>query len=325
VPNQIYAEMKVSKYIRQILALIILAIFVAYFIANKEKFRILLHMNFWLLILVASCYVVSIISNGIFTKFILEPFRKYISVVESFYVSLISSVGNFFAPAGVGFAFRAVYLKQKHGLQYSDYISTLSGNYILVFLINSIIALFSLAMLRNSSSARFETLVIIFGLMFIVSLILCFIKIPRSAEDKLQNMHLKKVGNILVRIIKGWSMITAHKNLMIRLAGLTVFNAGLSLAIIWLIITSLHLSASFPALLLFSVLGTLSLFINITPANLGVKEAIYLFSSTILGFSTTQILSIALIDRGVQFMVLLILWLLFSKYRGVPKKYYPQK
>jgi uncharacterized protein (TIRG00374 family) len=307
--------MKVSKYIRQFLALLVLAIFIAYFIANKEKFRILLHMNFWLLILVATCYVMAIISNGIFTKFILEPFGKYISIVESFYVSLISSVGNFFAPTGVGFAFRAVYLKQKHGLQYSDYISTLSGNYILVFLVNSIIALYSLAMLRNSSSAKFETLVIIFGLMLIGSLILCFIKIPKSAENKLKNMHLRKVGNILVRIINGWSMITAHKNLMARLTGLTVFNAGLSLAIIWLIITSLHLSASFPALLLFSVLGTLSLFINITPANLGVKEAIYLFSSTILGFSTTQILSIALIDRGVLFLVLFISWIATSRIR----------
>jgi uncharacterized protein (TIRG00374 family) len=307
--------MKVSKYIRQFLALLVLATFIAYFIANKEKFRILLHMNFWLLILVATCYVMAIISNGIFTKFILEPFGKYISIVESFYVSLISSVGNFFAPTGVGFAFRAVYLKQKHGLQYSDYISTLSGNYILVFLVNSIIALYSLAMLRNSSSAKFETLVIIFGLMLIGSLILCFIKIPKSAENKLKNMHLRKVGNILVRIINGWSMITAHKNLMARLTGLTVFNAGLSLAIIWLIITSLHLSASFPALLLFSVLGTLSLFINITPANLGVKEAIYLFSSTILGFSTTQILSIALIDRGVLFLVLFISWIATSRIR----------
>jgi uncharacterized membrane protein YbhN (UPF0104 family) len=100
---------------------------------------------------------------------------------------------------------------------------------------------------------------------------------------------------------------------MVQLIGLTFGGLALNTAMTWTIIHSLHLRIAFAPLLLFSVLGTLSIFINITPANLGVKEVIYLFSSSILGLSTTQILSIALIDRGVLFLVLAVFWIMFGR------------
>ena len=304
-----------SRKVSLILTLAVIAAFVVYFILNAHQFRPLLHANLFLLLVIAAAYVTSIAVSGLFTKIILIPFNKTISLTESFFVSLISSVGNFFAPIGAGFGFRAVYLKKKFGLPYSEYISTLSGNYILVFLVNSAFGLFALYLLRSRHDSEYSVLVAAFGIVFLFSLMLSLVKIP-TKNIKLQRTHwAKNFLGTLTRVTNGWNHIISHKRLMIQLTGLTILNLFITMFITFTIIKALHLSISFGPLLLFSVLGSLSLFINITPANLGVKEAIYLFSATVLGFSTYQILSIALIDRGVLFLVLIVLWLISPKLR----------
>jgi uncharacterized protein (TIRG00374 family) len=309
-------EAMLRKRASLLITLTVVAVFLIYFLANRGKFEALLHVNVLFLLLIALADLSTIFANGLFIRFIMKPFDKHISLKESSYVSMISSVGNFFAPVGSGFGFRAVYLKKKHGLGYSDYVATLYGNYVIVFLINSFFALLALYMLRHSAGRGYFTLVVLFGGMFVVSLLLSVIRVPRLKKDPdLRNKHLNFVTRSLISMAAGWNRIISNKLLLGRLITVTVFNFLISIVIAKLEISALHFSISFPALLLFSVLGSLSLFINITPANLGVKEAIYLFSSTVIGLSAPQILSIALIDRGVLFVVLFSLWLYFVKYK----------
>lgn len=305
------------KKLNLMLTLFVVIVFLIYFMTNLSKFNALLHVNILLLFLIAIADLLVIVANGAFIRFILTPFNKNISFKESSYVSMISSVGNFFAPVGSGFGFRAVYLKKKHGLSYSDYVATLYGNYVIVFLINSFFALLALYLLKNTDSSRgYFTLFILFAGMFMVSLLLTLVRIPGlKREVAIKNRHLNFVTASLINMASGWNKIISNKRLLVRLVTITVFNFLISLTVAKLEITALHFHIGFPALLLFSVLGSLSLFINITPANLGVKEAIYLFSSAVIGLSAPQILSIALIDRGILFIVLFSLWLYFVKYK----------
>lgn len=305
-----------SRTLSITLTLFVLVIFVVYFVFNASKFRPLLNTNLYLLVFIALGDITGIFINGLFTKFILRPFNKYIPILESFYVSLISSVGNFFAPVGAGFGFRAIYLKKKHNFSYSHYISTLAGNYIIVFLVNSLAGLLALYLLRSKSNSQYGVLVTIFSAIFIVSLVLSVVKIPSRVVERQENKYTRAVILNLARVTRGWNHIISHKKLLAQLVGLITLNLLLTIAITWTIIHSLHFAVSFAPLLLFSVLGSLSLFINVTPANLGVKEAIYIFSSGVLGFSTSQILSIALIDRGVLFLTLAFLWLFSSRVRS---------
>ncbi len=300
-----------NKKLRLSISILVLAVFAIYFFMNTAKFKPLLSVNIWLLLVIALGDVLGIFSNGLFTKFILRPFNKYIGLLESFYVSLISSIGNFFAPIGAGFGFRAVYLKKRHDFAYSNYISTLAGNYIIVFLVNSLAGLIALYLLRGKANSQYAVLAITFAAIFLFALILSLVKLPKL-KNRGSGSARKIINNIHV-VSEGWNRITSNKRLMLQLIGLTVFNLLLVMGITLAIIHSLHLSIGFAQLLLMSVLSFLSLFINITPANLGIKEAIYIFSSTVIGFSVSQILLIALIDRGVLFVVLASSWLLFGR------------
>lgn len=307
--------MSAMRLPKMLLTLLVISIFAVYFILNRTEFRPLLDVNASLLIAVAALNIFAIFVNGLFTKAILIPFKKHISITESFHVSLISSVGNFFAPAGAGFGLRAIYLKKKFGLAYSDFLSTLAGNYIIVFFVSSLAGLLSLWLLKDKQDSQYIVLLLVFLAIFAGSLTLSLVRIKIPTINT-RNKLLGPVFRNLERVVNGWSSIVKDKMLMLRLTAITILNVSATTILIWAIISSLHLQITIGALLLFSVLSSLSLFINITPANLGVKEAVYLFSSGILGFSTTQILSIALIDRGVMFLVLAGLWAVSHKIKA---------
>lgn len=290
----------------------VVAAFLVYLLFNSEKFRPLLHINIYYILVAALLNILAIFINGLFTKAILVPFGKNIPVSESFFLSLISSIGNFFAPAGAGFGLRAIYLKRRFNLAYSDFLSTLAGNYIIVFLVDSSAGLIALWFLRDRVNSRYLTLLFTLLTILVCSLVLSIFRIRVPVMDS-KNKYIGPVLRNLGRVVNGWASIVKEKRLVVKLTGLTLLNVISTIVLMGVIIGSLHFHISTAGLVLFSVLSSLSLFINITPANLGVKEAIYLFSASVLGFSTSQILSIALIDRGVFFGVLLLLWIASSK------------
>lgn len=297
-----------KRYRRQLLGLFVLAIFLLYFIKNKESFKLLLDIRPLYLIGVAMCYVAIVITNGLFIKYIIEPFKKYISVRESARVSLISSLGNFFASSGAGLGFRAVYLKKIHKLSYSDYMTTLYGNYLLIFIINAMFGLLSLVLVSNQSSLQFKGAVIFFAGLLAVSLVLCFVQLPKSLGTRIKNKFVAKTLKYLQNMTAGWNKIVRDRTLLLHLSTLVSIQLGLTIAIGWLEFSSLNISIGFPELLLFSVLGSLSIFVSLTPANLGVKEGIYLLTAGVIGITTPQIVSIALVDRGILFGTLFLLW-----------------
>lgn len=310
--------MKKIQLLRLLFSVTVVAIFAVYFVLNLDSFKSVLTVNIFYLFLIALCVMIGIVSNGIFTKVILRSFDKVISIQESVFVSLIAAAGNFFAPAGSGFGFRAIYLKKKHKLAYSDYVSILSGNYVMVFLITSIIGVVALAMLsdkmQGQASIAYITLWAAFLGLLVVSLALLFIKIPRRfIKQGTRHGIIGKIIAIIARISDGWLKITSDRILMLKLMLLIIGNMFVSTLALAFIMFALGFQFTLPGLLLFSALNSLATFINITPANLGIKEAVYIASSSVLGFTTAEVLSIALIDRVVLFVVLAVLWVLFGR------------
>ncbi|USN96598.1 MAG: flippase-like domain-containing protein [Candidatus Nomurabacteria bacterium] len=310
--------MKIVQNVKLIFSVFIVAVFILYFVLNAKSFEPVLHVNPIYLLFISICSILGIVSNGIFTKIVLKSFDRDISTRESIFVSLIAAVGNFFAPAGSGLGFRAVYLKKKHKLPYSDYVTILSGNYVMVFIIVSLMGIVALALLgggvgREESVAK-ATLWLVFTLLFLLSTPLLFIRKQNTIKTiKTNNSIMQKIIVIAGRISNGWIKITSDRSLVVKLLVLIVINTSVSTISLALIMIALQFSFTVPALFLFSALGSLTTFINITPANLGVKEAVYIASSSVLGFTTGQILSIALVDRATQFFVLAVAWLIFGK------------
>jgi uncharacterized protein (TIRG00374 family) len=63
-----------------------------------------------------------------------------------------------------------------------------------------------------------------------------------------------------------------------------------------------------------TAIGVLGILVAITPAGLGIQEAITVFSALTIGIGATEALSAALLGRAISLVVLFILGPIFSHY-----------
>lgn len=305
---------KIDKKLLSItLTVFIILLFFWYFFSNIEDFKQLSTINPIYVILLMLINVVFIVSNGIFMKLAVLLFGKKINTTESVRVSLISTAGNFFATAGSGLGLRAVYLKKKHGLAYSDYMSILFCNYIILFFVCSLLGFLSLYGIQKESSQNSIVLTIFMLILLLISFVAFFVRINPKYRKTTKIKWLNTVLEILYRISDGWRLILQNKKLMSGLIFLVLVNTFLIIVSTYFVMSSVGISLSFSSLVLFSVLGLLSVFINITPGNLGIKEAIYITFSTTIGLTTSQIILVSLIDRAALFFVIIVLWVMFGR------------
>lgn len=287
------------------LTIIFIGVFVIYFLQDPTRFNALREIPIYIVFIIAVFKLLIVVINGLFTKAILAAFGKNMDFKESSYLSLLSSIGNYFMPMQGGAGIRAIYLKTKYKLPYSYFISILSGNYIVTFLINSFIGLVSLIIIHQLTGVYSPLLYITFSIVFIGMIFLSIIQVPKKLVEKnFDFRYLNRIIKIIQEITKGWNIINGNKRLLFHLILLTLTN--FIVATIITVIEFQILNYDFTAwnILLYTSLASLSLLISLTPGSIGIKEAIFIFSSSVLGITNNQILQLAVIDRGTLFFVL---------------------
>ena len=250
----------------------------------------------------------TIFVNGVFIKVILQSFNKVITILESFYVSVISSLGNYFLPMRGGAAIRSVYLKKKYNFSYAHFVSTLYGNYIIVFLVSSFIGLLSLVLIDIKYSISSLPLYFFFGVLFVVMLVLSLVKFPLEKIKEPKRKFFGKVVGIVKNILKGWNIIVDDKELLFSLIGLTVVNIFVTNVLFYVQFRALNIDVNLLNTVLYNALSSVSLLVSITPGSLGIREGIFSITSDILGIANEQIMQLALLDRGVSVIVLIVLF-----------------
>jgi uncharacterized protein (TIRG00374 family) len=302
---------KLWKYIQVLITVVVVALFVIYFVNNKEDLQFLLSLDWRYLLLMTIFWLSIIFLNGVFIKVILKSFEKTISVLESFYISVISMVGNYFLPARGGAVIRSVYLKKNYNFPYSHFISTLYGYYILVFLINSFLALIALGANHFLNGIVSIPLYIFFGALFILMLILSLAKFPTKTKE-IENRVIRKIALFIKNIFNGWNMIANNKKLLFYLLLLSLGNYVFSLLLFWAEFQIVGLETNILNLIMYTCLSGVSLLISITPGSLGIREAVFLISSKSIGLGQEEILQLAVVDRGSLVILLSILVLFFT-------------
>lgn len=302
------------KHLKIIVTIGVLAYFIYYFYNNKSDLLAVLQIPPKYLTGIFLLSALTIFVNGVFIKVILQSFNKVITILESFYVSVISSLGNYFLPMRGGAAIRSVYLKKKYNFSYAHFVSTLYGNYIIVFLVSSFIGLLSLVLIHIKYSISSLPLYFFFGVLFVVMLLLSLIKFPLGKFKESKNKFLDRVLKIIKNILNGWNIIVTNKRLLLSLVLLTLINIFLGNILFYIQFKALNIDTNFINVILYNCLSGVSLLVSITPGSLGIREGIFSITSDILGINNEQIMQLALLDRGVMLLCLVglgvVLWVL---------------
>ena len=305
--------MKIRKLLTLVIIAATLGLFIWYFINNINDFRALLMIPWWSAVVVVMAIVVSIIANGYFIKLIMHASHLEISQVNATKASIISAVGNFFFPTGVGSIAQARYLKSSHHFSYTKYITSLSGNYILIFLVNGLLGLLALLFIpHNSTDPSYWTMLVIFSVMAGVNLCFAIFGVPTlSAKGQTRYAYVRRLKDVINRVAQGWNDLIKNKKLIILLTILILVNFIVSMIVGYFSMLAINVHVGFWPLVLYGTLGAITLVLNVTPGSVGVREGVILFTMGLVGLTVPQVLMVSIIERVARFLVLAAGLLLF--------------
>ena len=289
-----------------IIVLIILVVLGAYYLnKNIHEFKDLKLENWRYIFLIVPIFIFGYWLIGVVLDVLLRPFGIELNLKESFMISIVTGFYNLITPFRGGMVARGMYLKRRHNFAYTDFLATLAASYVIVFLISSFIGLLSVYLIFMFYGTFNWIIFLIFFGMFIGMLFIVIVA-PRFSERK--NNWI----NRFIRVINGWHLIKNNKKVIFYVGILSVIQILLGALMVYLQFKVFGLDVGYLKSLFLTCIGSLGILIAITPANLGVAEAITVFSALTLGIGAAESLGVALLGRAISIIVLFILGPWFS-------------
>ena len=266
-----------------------------YVFLNWQEFAVIFSIHIWrVVILVGLAFIHSFISAAQFAS-LYRALGVPMGIVESFF---LSTLGGFFAlvvPQAT-YLTKAVYLKQRYALPYSKTPAILLGSLAVFIIMGMAVIGLSLTILATTENidSRLAWLAIPFSLGIVL---LWRLHIP----DHLL-IRMGRAGNMLRLFLEGWSTLRQDRRCLVRISFyqfLMFVVSGMSFSVAFksigkdvspLVGTVLAASTSFTNL------------ISLTPANLGVQEAVVGYLAGLTGH--------AFVEGAVASMILRIIGLI---------------
>src|SRR3990167_2671624 len=262
------------KVIRGILSfgilLVLIVLAVLYLERNFEDFSELRFVSPMIILALILLFTFGYFLIGLTTKQLIRPLKINLGYFEAFALSVVTGFYNLITPLRGGMAVRAVYLKKKHNFSYTNFFSSLSASYVLIFLSAGIMGLLSSGIIYFNEGI-FSPVVSLIFLGVSLSLLFVIIFSPRMNEGK--GFILDKIAKIL----NGWYLIRKDRGLLFFITIISIFQLLLSSLMLYLEFYVFGIEISFVKALFLSSIGLLGLIIAITPPGLGIREAVPVF------------------------------------------------
>lgn len=298
-----------SRRATQVATGTVLILFGVYAFENRQTFSELLTISWTTLLLVGVGRLLVSFSNGVFIKWTTDAFSRRMSTGEGLYVEVLSAVGNFFGPLLAGAGIRAVYLKRFHSLSYTKFTSTLMVYYVILYVITFALAVVGLWTVDLERTPYILVALFSGGLLFLIGSV--FIRLPQRVrtEHPRRSKVNRRLLRYLIDIEDGWRRLLAMPQLLIRLFGLAALSVGAQFLIASASFNAIGVDISWASLAVYVSIVTISLLVAVTPGAIGIREAMLLLVSQVLGVTGSEIIQVAVIDRGVTFTLLLALFM----------------
>lgn len=277
-----YGMLRRTRLWRTIAGLVILfitiGVFVDYFASHPAVRAQLRETPFGLLAVILLLYLAFVGALALVNSGTLRLCRTTLSGRESLLLTMYSSIINFFGPLQSGPAFRALYLKQKHGIKLRDYTAA-SFVYYFFYALFSGVFLFS-------GLLGWWLLITGFALLFAWQVV------RRSQQPELRGMRQLLRGN--------WYLLAAA----------TLLQVCALAAIYYVELQAVQPGISLGQVIIYTGAANFALFVSLTPGAIGFRESFLVFSQQLHGIETGTIVAANTIDRAIYIVLLLILALI---------------
>lgn len=277
-----------------------LMLFGWYIVANWARLGELLHFSLALIAWLPLLTLVFLGSNGLINYLFYRGMAVKLTFNEGIGLAAINTLANQLPFAG-GLAAKGVYLKQKHQLSYTRFLSATLALYVCFVSANGLIGLGATVYkwLGGRADDLPAILTLGFGIMSGATLIFLIQpqRLPLPAAWQRRGRQL----------LDGWHTLSQNPRL---LASLLLVQAGMTLVFagrFWLAFRALSQQVSLVDCLLFSAATILSRLVSFAPGGLGVREGIVGGMAAVMGLDAGIAVVAVGIDRLVSTLVVMVI------------------
>lgn len=281
-----------SNLISVILTLGVIFALVKYLLDNKQMFDSLQHLTYSNILVLVLLYFLFILALSYLNKIIISKLDPNISTAEIIFLQFVNNFLNKILPKG-GVAFRAMYLKKHYQLSYSYFLASFTGLVVVNLASQALISLGSIYLIYLKTGL--VNLIIVFG--FLVILMGSFIVMIFKPSISPSNNWIIRIARNLV---EGWKLVVDDPKDLFLFILISVGVLLIDAFNMYIVFYALETPIEYSAALILSSISILLSYINITPDGLGVREGVYLYISSIVAISETQILFGSLVQRAVS-------------------------
>jgi len=285
------------KRLINIFSLFLVGYVVFFLYTNPEELYILQDLNISIITFIMLIKLATLIVNSLFNKELLRGFDLKITIFESIYLSSITFIGNLYLPFRSGGNFRMIYLNRKYKFKSPELVSIYIYFFVVTIFLNSTIGLAALFTLKPKDGFDYYISLVTFLIFLNLSYLMLFRKFKNyESFQSVALFHWYK------NIKMNWMRITRNSNLQIKLISFTFINYLLfgieALIIFSVLLNSIDLVSVF----YYNSVSVLSSLASITPASLGIKDGIIIFSSNILNLNISDIISLMIFERAFSIL-----------------------
>ncbi len=300
-----------NKRVKSVISIIVMILLIYfaydYIIKNIEDFKSISIKYPALLILMFIFSFLSYYLNGIAYKILLRPLNVKLKNGEAFGTSILTGFYNMITPFRGGIAARALYLKKKHGFSYTNFLASLAALVVVSFIVISVMGLISVWIIW----IKFKIFSLMLFLLFcatLIGMIFLIIVSPFVKETKYKWM------NFFIKIATGWKLLKNDKKIIVNLILLNILSQLIGALTLVFQYKVIGIEITFMQAVFVSSIASFSLWVGLTPASLGIQEALTVFSAVAIGLNASQTLFAAVIGRLVSSVMLFILGPIYSYY-----------
>lgn len=274
---------------------VVLIFFVGIFLFNNpDEITILKVIKPSILFTLIFIKFITLLINSKFNQELLKVFNLNISNVESLYLGSITFLGNLYLPARSGGNLRMLYLNRKYKFKSPALASMYLYFFSVTIFLNSFIGIVCLILMTSNYDLLFIVSIMLFSLMLVFSYLLTFKKF---------SFKFKKGDNKLISWIEklknNWNLITTNKIVQRKLIFLTFLNYLFFALEAYILIELLFDLRDMITVFYYNSISVLSSLASFTPASLGIKDTMVLLSGQILNLTTSEIISLMIVERAL--------------------------
>lgn len=283
----------------------VFALGVWYFVRHLHDFKKVLEIDAGSFAALSALVLIAVWLSGLTIYAIVRVFRVNISMWESFGLSAVNTMANFYISKS-GIAAKGLYLNRRHQFPYAQFISTVAGNYVISLVTQGIMGLILYLWFLRGSALRFELLLAFVGFTLAG---LAPLVVPRL---KISSTH--RVWSKVQSVIDGWQELRTHRMTLLVLVLLNVSYVVVGGFRLFVSYRALGYAVDLLPCLVMSPISALTVVLSFTPGAVGIRQALVGYSSELLGVGLTHGVVASTVDHAVGTLWIFVVGLTFTNW-----------